>query len=59
MRALMTGITGAARSAALVVGAAHADGLPPPAAYTASYLADRAQIVDVIASVAFYADQRR
>jgi hypothetical protein len=36
-----------------------ADGVPKPEAYTASYLSDRAQIIDVIGSVGFYADQRR
>ena len=36
-----------------------ADGIPKPEAYTSSYLADRAQIIDVIGSVGFYADQRR
>lgn len=51
MKAFMTAV--------LAGGVAHADGLPPPGAYTAGFLADRAQIVDVIASVAFYADQRR
>ena len=55
MKALMI----AALSTALAAGAAHGDGLPPPAAYTPGYLADRTQIVDVITSVAFYADQRR
>jgi hypothetical protein len=36
-----------------------ADGIPKPEAYTPSYVTDRAQIVDVISSVGFYADQRR
>ena len=36
-----------------------ADGVPKPEAYTASHLSDRAQIIDVIGSVGFYADQRR
>ena len=56
MRTLMTA---AALSTALAAGTANADGLPPPAAYTATYLADRAQIEDAITSVAFYADQRQ
>jgi hypothetical protein len=38
---------------------AAADGIQKPEAYTPSYLADRAQIIDVIGSVGFYADQRR
>ena len=36
-----------------------ADGIPKPEAYSASFLSDRTQIVDVISSVGFYADQRR
>jgi hypothetical protein len=45
--------------AATVTGPAAAQGLPEPEAYTPTYLADRAQIIDVIGSVGFYADQRR
>ena len=33
--------------------------LPPPQAYSQSYLSDRAQVVDVINSVGSFADQRR
>jgi hypothetical protein len=44
---------------ALTAGQASAGGLPPPASYNAAYLSDHAQIVDVITSVTFYADQRR
>ena len=36
-----------------------AEGLPAPAAYSAGFLADRQQVVDVITSVASYADRRR
>jgi hypothetical protein len=45
--------------AAILAGPAAADGLPRPEAYTAASLIDRAQIIDVIGSVGFYADQRR
>jgi hypothetical protein len=54
-----TRILKTAAIAATLSGPAIAQGLPEPASYTAAYLADRAQIIDVIGSVGFYADQRR
>jgi hypothetical protein len=45
--------------AATLAGPAIAERLPESASYSAAYLADRAQIIDVIGSVGFYADQRR
>jgi hypothetical protein len=54
-----TRILTTAAIAASLAGPATAQGLPEPASYTAAYLADRAQIIDVIGSVGFYADQRR
>jgi hypothetical protein len=44
---------------AILASPAAADGIPKPDAYTASYLSERTQIVDVISSVGLYADQRR
>jgi len=45
--------------AGLMCGAAAAAELPPPAAYTAKDLADRAQIEDVISAFALSVDQRQ
>jgi hypothetical protein len=55
----MKGAAGLIVAMAVAVGGAHAADTLPPQAYTAAYLADRAQIEDVISALALTVDQRR